>query len=208
MSSREVQLLTSSLSSSLTLPASEQSVATPPQTKVEQNHDSLRVKRFFRIQIASRLMIEHPIMIGLSWSWIAPVPRLYKSSRTWNPNFTHITIVRSFIFHMSVHWSTASKNCTKTTRLSVIVVTPGVVGLGSASLSTLNEFGLRLSVLRIRPSLRLSVTYMSSTTWVMPRWSFKPSRTWLTSIGIYRRIMIRLLRFSWIRSMIRGSTRL
>ena len=40
-------------------------------------------------------------MIGLSCSWIAPVSRPYKSSRTRNLNFTHITIVRSFILHIS-----------------------------------------------------------------------------------------------------------
>ena len=43
----------------------------------------------------------------------------------------------------------------KTIRLSVTVVTFRIVGQGSASLSTLNGFGLRLLVLRIRPSLRL-----------------------------------------------------
>ena len=39
------------------------------------------------------------------------------------------------------------------------VVTFGIVGQGNAPLSTLNGFGLRLLVWRIRPSLRLSVIY-------------------------------------------------
>ena len=65
-SSREVQPLTPSLSSSLTLPASEQSVAT------QTTNQNLTEPRFpanqtiVRIQIESQRMIEQPIMIGLS----------------------------------------------------------------------------------------------------------------------------------------------
>ena len=147
-------------------------------------------------------MIEHPIMIEWSWSWIAPIQRLYKSSRTWNLNFTLITIVRSFISHMSVHWSIASKNCVKTIRLSVTVVTSRIVGLGSASLQTWKWFGLRLSESRIKASSRLSLTYMSSAIWVMPRLNFKHSPTWWTSIGIVLR-RIRQLKVSWRKSMIK-----
>ena len=59
-SSIEVQPLTPSLSSSLTLPASEQILATPTINQ------SSTEPRFPANQIASQRMIEHPIMIGLS----------------------------------------------------------------------------------------------------------------------------------------------
>ena len=163
-SSREVLPLTPRLSSSLTLPASEQSVATsttnqssteprfPANQTIRQNSDS--------ITTYDRAPNHDRVVLKLD----STRPEALQVIANLNLNFTHIIIVRSFMFHMSVHRLTAFKSCTKTIRLSVTVVTFGIVGQGTASLSTLNGFGLRLLVLLIRPSSRLSVTYLFSTT--------------------------------------------
>ena len=65
-SSREVLPLTPSLSSSLTLPASEQSVAIPTTNQSSTEPRFPANQTIVRIQIESQRMIEQPIMIGLS----------------------------------------------------------------------------------------------------------------------------------------------
>ena len=160
---RDVLPLTLSLSSSLTLPASEQSVATPTTNQssteprfpanqtIRQHSDSSTT--YDRAPNHDRVVLKLNSTRSEALQVIANLKSEFHTHH--HREVVHISYERTLIYRYY---------CTKTIRLSVTVVTFGIVGQGSASLSTLNGFGLRLLVLRIRPSMRLSVTYMSSAT--------------------------------------------
>ena len=168
-SSKEVLPLTPSLSSSLTFAASEQTVATsttnqssteprlPANQTICQNSGSITT--YDRAPNHERVVLKLDSTRSEALQVIANLKSEFHTHH--HREVVHISYERTLIDSCTL---IDRYYCTKTIRLSVTVVTFGIVGQGSASLSTLNGFGLRLLVLRIRPSSRLSVAYISSTT--------------------------------------------